>query len=146
MTNLGEKISLPRNVIETSSKIYRRALQKDLIRGISIKEVASTFLYMACRKCKVVRSFKDISDKTNLSVKELARTYRHLYWEMKEDLPPSDAFKYISMFINTLELRGETERIASLLLEKALDAMLTVGRDPSGIATACIYVGSHISR
>jgi len=145
LTNLGDKLNLPKNVMETSSKIYRRALQKDLIRGRSIKEVASTCIYMACRKCKVVRSFNDIAVKTDLSVKELARTYRHLYWEMETDLPPSDLFKYISKFINKLELRGETERIASLLLEKASDAMLTVGRGPSGIAAACIYVGSHIT-
>ncbi|MFP3952382.1 MAG: transcription initiation factor IIB [Candidatus Bathyarchaeia archaeon] len=140
---MGDRLNLPRNVLETASKIYRQALQKDLIQGRTIKGVAATSIYIACRKCNVVRSLEEIAGETTNSVKQLARTYRHIYWKMESDVPTTDHFSCISKIANKLDLFGELERIASMIMEEAMNAMLTVGRNPKSIAAACIYIACY---
>mgnify|MGYP003970375093 FL=1 len=60
MSKISYKLNLPRNVIETSSMIYRRAIQKQLIRGRTIQSVAVASIYMACRQCGVIRTLKTL--------------------------------------------------------------------------------------
>jgi transcription initiation factor TFIIIB Brf1 subunit/transcription initiation factor TFIIB len=61
MSKIAYKLNLPRNVIETSSMIYRRAIQKQLIRGRTIQSVAVASIYMACRQCNVIRTLEDVA-------------------------------------------------------------------------------------
>jgi transcription initiation factor TFIIB len=53
---ISYKLNLPRNVIETSSIIYRQLLQKKLIKGRTIQSMAVASIYMACRKCGLIRT------------------------------------------------------------------------------------------
>jgi len=141
----GDKLNLPLSVLETASKLYRKALYEDLIKGHTIKGAAVTCIYMACRQCKIVRRLDEISEKSNIPIKVLARMYRHLFWGLDVDVPRSDKSKIISKLVSTLGLLGETERIAVNILREAEGAMLTVGRGPAGMAAACIYISCNLN-
>ena len=111
MSKISYKLNLPRNVIETSSMIYRRAIQKQLIRGRTIQSVAVASIYMACRQCGVIRTLEDVADAANITKKEAARNYRFLLRELKPTVPQVDPQGYISKIVNKLALTGETERL-----------------------------------
>lgn len=49
MTKVHSKLNLLKNIIETGSLLFRRALQANLIRGRSINSVVVAGFYMACR-------------------------------------------------------------------------------------------------
>lgn len=145
MSKISYKLNLPRNVVETSSMIYRRAIQKQLIRGRTIQSVAVASIYMACRQCGIIRTLTDVSTAANITKKEAARNYRFLLRELKPKVPQVNPQGYISKIINKLELSGGTERLAMAILQQASDLKLTCGRGPSGIAAACIYISSQLT-
>jgi transcription initiation factor TFIIB len=145
MSKIAYKLNLPRNIIETSSMIYRKAIQKQLIRGRTIQSVAVASIYMACRQCKVIRTLDDVSKVANITKKEAARNYRFLLRELNPQVPQVSPHGYISKMINKLRLTGETERLAMKILDIASELRLTSGRGPSGIAAACIYSSSQIT-
>ena len=145
MSKISYKLNLPRNVIETSSMIYRRAIQKQLIRGRTIQSVAVASIYMACRQCGIIRTLEDVAGAANITKKEAARNYRFLLRELKPQVPQVNPQGYISKIVNKLALTGETERLAMAILNQASDMKLTSGRGPSGIAAACIYISSQIT-
>lgn len=145
MSKIAYKLNLPRNVIETSSLLYRKAIRKQLIRGRTIQSVAVASVYMACRKCNIIRTLEDVSKAASITKKEAARNYRFLLRELDTDVPQIDPHGYISKIINKLELSGETEMVAIRILENAMKLRLTSGRGPSGIAAACIYISSQIT-
>jgi transcription initiation factor TFIIB len=145
MSKISYKLNLPRNVIETSSMIYRRAIQKQLLRGRTIQSVAVASIYMACRQCGVIRTLEDVAGAANITKKEAARNYRFLLRELKPSVPQVNPRGYISKIVNKLALSGETERLAMAILNQASEMKLTSGRGPSGIAAACIYISSQLT-
>lgn len=145
MSKIAYKLNLPRNVIETSSLLYRKAIQKQLIRGRTIQSVAVASIYMACRKCNIIRTLEDVSRAASITKKEAARNYRFLLRELETEVPQIDTPNYISKIVNKLKLSGKTERVAMKILENAAELRLTSGRGPSGIAAACIYISSQIT-
>ena len=145
MSKISYKLNLPRNVIETSSMIYRRAIQKHLIRGRTIQSMAVASIYVACRQCGIIRTLEDVADAASITKKEAARNYRFLLSELKPTVPQVDPNGYISKIVNKLALGGETERLAMLILNQASEMKLTSGRGPSGIAAACIYISSQLT-
>lgn len=145
ITAICNKLNLPSNIVETSSMIYRVALKRSLIRGRTIQSIAVASVYMACRQCEVVRSLEDIASVSNISKKEAARNYRFLIKELKPKVPLALPSSHISKIVNKLDLNGDTEFLAINVLNRASEMKLTIGRSPSGLAAACIYISAHLT-
>ncbi len=131
--------------METASVIYRRVVKLRLIRGRSILGVAAATIYMACRHCNIIRTLDETADAANIPKKECARSYRFLLRRLEVDVPPVDSHKYISKIVNKLTLTGETEYIATNILDHAIGLKLTSGRGPSGMTAACTYIASVLT-
>lgn len=145
MSKISNKLNLPRNVIETSSMIYRKAIQNHLIRGRTIKSVVVATIYLACRQCSVIRTLEDVAGAANITKKEAARNYRLLFRELKPFVPQVNTGRYISKIVNNLGLSGETEKLAMVILNQVSKMKLTNGRGPAGMASACIYISCHLN-
>ncbi len=151
ITDICSKLNLPRNIVETSSMIYRKALKRGMIRGRPIHSMAAASVYIACRQCEVVRSLEDIASVSNITKKEVARYYRFMVTELKPKVPLVMPSSYISKIVSRLGLKGEIEVHAVELLNRAVEMKLTVGRSPSGMAAACVYIstryaGGHVTQ
>ena len=140
MTKTAYKLNLPKNVLETSSMIYRQGVRKRLIRGRSIQGMVAASIYMACRQCNVIRSLEEVGKAINISKKENARNYRFLLRKLEARVPPVEINNYVSKLVNHLHLSGEAENLAGKIIELATDLRLTSGRGPAGIAAAAIYI------
>ena len=145
LTKIAYKLNLPKNVLETSSVIYRQVVRKRLIRGRSIQGVAAASIYMACRQCHVIRTLEEVGRAANISKKESGRNYRFLLRKLNTRVPPVEAKSYISKFVNQLTLSGSVENLAMQILEQASDMRLTSGRGPAGIAAAATYIASLLT-
>lgn len=142
MNNLSESLNLPETVIETASLLYRSAFSANLIYGRKIQSIVAACVYMACRQCEVLRTIGDIATISNLGKKELSRSYRFLVRALGSKVPKSDPRTHVSKIVNSLDMTGEVERVASELVDYAFKLKLTGGRGPSSIAAASVYVGS----
>jgi transcription initiation factor TFIIB len=135
-------LNLPKNILETASVIYRRAVRKRLIRGRSIQGITAAAMYMACRQCGAARTLDEIAETCFINKKEIGRSYRFMVRELKVFVPPSTPSYYISRFSNQLGLAGTAESIAMRILKVAKSMHLTSGRGPVGMAAATTYIAS----
>jgi transcription initiation factor TFIIB len=145
LNRISYKLNLPRNVIETSSIIYRQALKKELIKGRTIQSIVAACIYLACRQCGAVRTLEEIANAANMTKKDVARNYRFLLKTLKPSVPQANPSGYISKIVNNLALSGKAERLAAQILSEASNLRLTSGRSPKGIAAACIYISTRLN-
>lgn len=82
----------------------------------------------------------DLSTAADLPRLEVARDYRFLVNALGSDVPALSSLSLISRYLSHLRLSGATELLAKRLLYTARDLRLTVGRDPSSMAGACLYI------
>ena len=142
LNRLASKIGLNRQVREAAAMLYRRAVNQNLVRGRSVEGVAAAALYGACRSCQVPRTLNEITEASRASKKEVGRTYRYISRELKLNLQPASPVVYINRFCKELELPGHVENAAIRILNQAVEAELTSGRGPTGVAAAAIYIAS----
>ncbi len=142
LDRVASRLALPKNVRETASVVYRKAVEKGLIRGRSIEGVAAASLYAACRQCMVPRTLDEIADSAKLNRKEIGRTYRFVSRELSINLKPTTPIDYVPRFGSELKLSGEVQSKAIEILRKAMDQELTSGRGPTGVSAAAIYIAS----
>jgi len=142
ISKIASALNLPKNILETASLIYRKAIKKRLIRGRSIPTVAAAAIYISCRQCGVARTLDEIAEASNLEKKDIARSYRFMLRELETTVPPSTSCNYAARFSNKLTISGKAEAIAIKILEVAKKMKLTSGRGPTGIAAAATYVAT----
>jgi len=145
ITKISNNLNLPKNILETASVIYRKAVKERLIRGRSIQGVTSAAIYLACRQCGLPRTLDEISQASTVNKKEVGRSYRFLIRELNYSIPPVKPSQYITKFSNQLTMQGKVEEIAHKILSAAKELKLTSGRGPTGIAAAASYVASVLT-
>jgi transcription initiation factor TFIIB len=142
LDRMSSALSLPRNVRETASMIYRKANRIKLTRGRTIEGITAAVLYAACRQCNVPRTLEEISSISQIKKKEIGRNYRNVSRKLELRLLPTVPYDYISRFCNQLNLSNEVQSKAIEILKKASNKELTSGRGPTGMAAAAIYIAS----
>ncbi len=139
---LASNMGLPKNIRERAAELYRKAVDKNLIRGRSIDSVVTAALYAACRKAEVPRTLDEFAELTTLTRKEIGRTYRFLSRQLSLALEPTKPETFIQRFCNELELSGEVIKTAKNIIKKAEDEEIISGKGPTGLAGAAIYIAS----
>ena len=150
VSEICQKSSLPKNVIETASLIYRGLDGKDIkVKGKSVISISAAVVYMACKQCDVIRSLeeilreichaKELKSKTKLA----SRYYRMLVMELGTVTAPIVTMdKYISKIANMTNTETRVERLSLEIAEKTKDRNLADGKAPNGIAAAYLYIAS----
>ena len=154
LAKIGETchaLSLPRNVIESASMIYRNFQGQADAKGKSVACMSAATIYMACKQCDVVRSLDEIcaatgsSKEEKLNVKLTAKYYRTLVMELGSKTAPVVTLeKYISKIANLAKLEVRVERLAAEIAEKTSDHSLADGKAPNGLAAAYLYIASTL--
>ncbi|MFQ3295321.1 MAG: transcription initiation factor TFIIB [Halobacteriales archaeon] len=142
---MASALGLPKNVRETASVMYRRALDEDLLPGRSIEGVSTAALYAAARQAGTPRSLDEITNVSRVDRDEIARTYRYVVRELGLEIKPADPESYVPRFASELDLTDETERSARQLLSSAKEAGIHSGKSPVGLAAAAVYAASLLT-
>lgn len=140
LDRLKDKLAVGANVIEKAAYIYRKALEKGLVRGRSISALVAAALYAACRDTETPRTLKDIANASNIKKKDVARCYRLLIRELDLQMPVVDPIKCVSRIASKAGLSEKTKRVAIDILKRAEEAKISAGKDPMGLAAAALYV------
>jgi transcription initiation factor TFIIB len=145
ISKIASNLNLPKNILETASVIYRKAVNARLIRGRSVQGVTAAAIYVACRQCGVTRTLDDIAQASTVNKKAVGRCYRFLLKQLDYFIKPVKTGQYITKFCNQLTMEGKAEEIAHRILFVAKELKLTSGRGPAGIAAAASYIASTIT-
>jgi transcription initiation factor TFIIB len=157
-------MSLPKLLVETAAMLYRNYESMQEAKGKSIACMAAATIYLACKKCRVVRSLEEIvvatgiTERDRSSVKLASKYYRMMVMEMsvfaeetdtataqdaRPPVPVTMAIDhYISKLSNMAKIDTKVERLAIDIAHKTDDHMLADGKAPNGLAAAYIYVSS----
>ncbi len=140
LDRLKDKLAVGDAVIEKAAYIYRKALEKGLVRGRSISALIAAALYAACRDTETPRTLKDVGTASNIKRKDIARCYRLLLRELSLRMPVVNPVNCVSRIASKADLSEKTKRDATKILRTAEELKISAGKDPMGLAAAALYV------
>jgi Transcription initiation factor TFIIIB, Brf1 subunit/Transcription initiation factor TFIIB len=140
MDKLKDKLALTDAVIEKAAYIYRKAMERKLVRGRSIQGLVAACLYASCRNTETPRTLDDIAKGINIRRKDVARCYRLIFRELELKMPVVDPVKGVSRIASIAELSEKSKRKATMILNRAKEMGIVAGKDPMGIAAAALYL------
>ncbi|MCH8832844.1 MAG: transcription initiation factor IIB [Thaumarchaeota archaeon] len=139
---LKDKLAISDAVIEKAAYIYRKALEKKLVRGRSIPAMIGAALYAACRDTETPRTLNDITAAINIKRKDLTLCYRILVKELGLKMPVVDSVQCVARIASKAGLSEKTKRYAVKILKKAKENNISAGKDPMGLAASALYISN----
>ena len=140
MDKLKDKLALTNAVVEKAAYIYRKAMERKLVRGRSIQGLVAACLYASCRNTETPRTLDDIANGINIRRKDVARCYRLIFRELDLKMPVVDPVKGVSRIASIAGLSEKSKRKAIAILNEAKNEGIVAGKDPMGIAAAALYL------
>ncbi|MGA2769056.1 MAG: transcription initiation factor IIB [Candidatus Bathyarchaeia archaeon] len=140
LDRLSGKVYIPRPIKEKAAVIYRKALDKSLVRGRSIAAITAAAAYAACRGSGTPRALHEIAEASLVDKKDVARCYRLLLRELDMHMPIADPLTYVSKIAERTGISGKTQGIAIRILREARNKRAAAGKDPMGLAAAALYI------
>ncbi len=140
LNRLKDKLAISDAVIEKAAYIYRKALDKGLVRGRSISALMASALYAACRDTATPRNLKDIEIAANIKRKDIARCYRLLVKELDLKMPVTDSVQCVARIASKIGIEEKAKRYAMQVLKSAQEKEVSAGKDPMGLAAAALYL------
>jgi len=125
---------------EKAAVIYRKALDKGLVRGRSINAIVAAALYAACRGNGTPRTLREITEASLADKRDVARCYRLLLQELDVHTQVADSLTYVSKIAEKNELSGKAQGEAIAILREAKLRRFAAGKDPIGLAAAALYI------
>jgi transcription initiation factor TFIIB len=133
-------IHLSETAKSQAAQIYRKALDKDLIRGRSIEAFVAASIYAVCRMNGIPRSLRNIAKVSTRKYLELAWVYRILVKELGLRMPIDDSAKFITNIASKLGVARRTEQRAVDILVSARRHKGLAGKYPGSVAAAALYI------
>ncbi|MCS7141028.1 MAG: hypothetical protein NZ888_02445 [Candidatus Nitrosocaldus sp.] len=161
-------LSLPKIVCETASLVYRNFDSRSEAKGRSVACMAAASVYLACKRCSIVRSVDEIVEAANCthSKKLVYRYYRMIAIEQAgsggADAGTVDADgreeghthytqltldRYISKLSNISKVDTRVEKLAIDIARKVEcedRSVMIDGKAPNGLAAAYIYMAAML--
>jgi transcription initiation factor TFIIB len=163
-----ETMQLPSKVGEAAKDMFKQVEDARLFKGKSTDAVIAGCLFIACRQMEYPRTFREIFQLTQVPKKEIGRIFKQLerFLTMKSAKGPSvtssglvqqtDDFKatpstkaegLINRYCSQLAIKYFITQIAKQIAQR-VDIIDTAGqiggRSPVSIASAAIYMASHL--
>ncbi len=144
LDKIADKLSVSQSVKEKAAYIYRKALERGLLRGRSISGIIAASLYAAFRDTETPRTLKDVASVSNLTKKDIARDYRILLREMDLNMPVADATKNVARIASKVGMSERTVRRAIDIVRLTEQKEISAGKAPMGLAASALYLAGTI--
>jgi transcription initiation factor TFIIB len=140
---LADALGAPEPVRDRSCVLFGRAQDHNLLRGRTVEGFAAAAVYAACRVAEVARTTDEVVDAAKATDDEFRAAYASLNRDLNLPVRPVDPCEYLPRFADRLDLPTTVERRAASLVDEARDRGLIGGRDPGGVAGACLYAAAR---
>ena len=144
---LVSKLNIPDYISNSAWKIYSLVAKKKLTMGRSINGFIAGALYAAIRVHEFPRLLDEVCESSltprRTVHRSLAMIIREILPELNLRYQPITAEKLIFRFSNNLGLPMEVQKNAiGMLLKASKNGLKRTGKDPKGLAAACIYLAA----
>lgn len=140
---LTAALSLPDHIRDQACSLFRSAQSEDIVRGRSLEGFSAACVYAACRVNGVSRTVAEVVSEGRADRDELRAAYDALNREIGLPTGPIDPTEYLPRFATRLGVDTEVEQRARTHVERATETGIATGRNPSGVAAACLYTAAR---
>ncbi|KAK2738033.1 transcription initiation factor IIB [Myotisia sp. PD_48] len=165
--SLCDGFNIQKNVADTAKYLFKVVDDAKAFKGKSQDVIIAGCIFIACRQCKVPRTFQEIFAVTRVSKKEIGRIYKALekFFTAQNmertnsvvsngGIPdPNDAYTgttstkpsdLCNRFCNLLDLPFQVTNVSSMLADRVTSMGDLAGRSPLSIVAASIYMASYL--
>ncbi|KAJ2778380.1 transcription initiation factor IIB [Coemansia javaensis] len=144
ISSMCDAYDISKGIATMAKKLYKEAADKKLNRGKSGDALIAVCIMIACRENGAPRTFKEICALTKVDRKEFGRAFKAVKEKLSVDTNVTSSQDLIGRFCSNLHLGQDVQRISRMLTENAKDMDHILGKSPLTIASACIYMASHL--
>lgn len=144
MDRLVNDLDLPESIVEEGSRLYEKALEKNIVKGRRIEHLVAALVYILARDRGLPRTMSEISEETGISERELGKNYRYLARELDLRIVPVDPRDFIPRFSNEIGLSGEVQATARQIIEEAQEKGILAGRSPDSIVASALFMAAEL--
>lgn len=138
-----ERIGLPKVIADRAKQLFKLVEDEKILKGRGSEGAVAACIYIACREAKVPRTFKEISALTMVSKKEIGRCCKALAPFLERMCSPSTE-DFMARFCSHLNLGMEVQKVAVYVSIKVKEIGCADGKSPISVASAGIYLVSHL--
>jgi transcription initiation factor TFIIB len=138
-----DALGLPESVRDGACRLFESAQDADLLRGRSLEGFAAAAVYATCRTRSMSRTVSEVVAHARSDRSELRTAYDALNRELGLPTGPVHPREYVPRFASELDLPTAVENRARDLAAAAREAGLDNGRNPCGVAAACLYLAAE---
>ncbi|MDS0301367.1 transcription initiation factor IIB family protein [Halogeometricum sp. S1BR25-6] len=140
---IASALGLSETVRDQACQLFRSAKHEDLLRGRSIEAIAAASVYGACRcnSSRVARS--EVAERAQVERSRVVNAYKTLNTELGLPVSPVTPRSLIPRLSSELAVEDAVRRRALELAERAHGSAIANGRQPAGVAGACVYIASQ---
>lgn len=142
---LKQNLGLSDAIAEKAAYIYRKAEEKQMIRGRSISSMLAAAVYMACREMGTPKSIREMTVATEVKSKALSHCYRLLIRKLDIKVPQIDPTKYVAQIANKAGISEKSKRIAINIMQDIIKNEISAGKNPVGLAAAVLYLACQVN-
>lgn len=140
IARMASALDLPQSVVEEACQTFRQAQNADLIRGRSLEMIAAGSLYATCRCRGLPWTQEDIGDVARCTVDQVRTGYRVLNSELGVKAQVVSARTHVPRLASACGVSTTVQSRAYELATIADDEGISNGRNPAGVAAACLYL------
>ncbi|KAI9821366.1 MAG: transcription initiation factor IIB [Thelocarpon impressellum] len=163
-----DAMHIPKNVSDTAKHLYKMVDDAKALKGKPQDVLSAGCIFIACRQCKVPRTFREVFAVTKVTKKEIGRIFKALEKffaaqnQEKMDqvvqsggiVNPDDSYTTTTStraqqlcvrYCSHLHLSAFCQSVAEELAEKMSSVGALAGRSPLSVAAACIYMASYFT-
>lgn len=146
LSRLKDKLGLTDTVVELAAYIYRKAEEKQMIRGRSVSAILVAAISIACRELGAPKSLREITDISQVKSKAIRHCYRLLVLALDIKVPLIEPSKYIARIANKAGISEKTKRIALTMMKEITKNEISAGKNPVALAATVLYLACRVSK
>ncbi len=140
---IAARLSLSESIREQSCALFDSAQSEGLFQGRSLEGFAAAAIYATCRTRSNARTIEELTAASRADADELRVAYDALNRELGLPTGPIDPTQYLPRYASQLDVEQAVERRAREHLDTLLTERAIGGRNPSGVAAACLYKAAN---
>jgi len=145
---MGSALNIAKEIREMAGRLYRNAVNNNLLPGRSVEGVATACLYAVCRIKELPRTLGEMVHVSKLTERQrITGTYKKIIREFNLSIPIQHPAGYVSRYLSDLANeheevaanQHEIRRKAEQLLKTGFEAGTCSGCSPQGLCAGAIY-------
>lgn len=136
-------LELPTSLRDTACALFDSAQSESLLRGRSLEGFAAACVYVACRTADVARTVGEVCAEAKATEAEHRAAFDAMNRELGLPIGPAAPAEYLPRFASDLDVSPTVEARARDLADRAVEEGIANGRNPVGVAAACLYTAAR---